>query len=108
MTTPPKRTPKRFTDEQKAELTVIVEEAINAVIVSAVTKAIRTELKDAGIRVDGQSNQDAAAADFHFLRKIRLWFEGTSSKVGGALILTIVGGFTWLFVIGAQAFFNKP
>jgi hypothetical protein len=102
--TPPKRR-GGFTEAQKIELTLIIDAAVKA----AVAPAVRQELKDAGLRVDGDANQNSADADFKFLRKVRLWFEGGSAKVGGAIILSAVGGIAWLLMIGAQAFFNnKP
>lgn len=76
-------------------------------LVKVVRAAVRAEFSAAGMRVDAPADVDEAREDFRFLRKIRLWFEGTSSKIGGALILTIVGGFTWLVLAGAQAFFQS-
>jgi hypothetical protein len=102
--TPPKHR-GGFSEAQKAELTLIIDSAVKA----AVAPAVRQELRDAGLRVDGDRNQTLAGADFAFLRKVRLWFDGGSAKIGGAIILSIVGGIAWLLVMGAQAFFqNKP
>lgn len=69
--------------------------------------AIRAELKDAGLRLDGDVNQLAAGADFTFLRKMRTIFESASSKIGGAIVLAIVMGVASLFVYGAKAFLGK-
>jgi hypothetical protein len=106
--TPPKRRPPHtngFTEEQKEELAEIVDAAVKR----AMAPAIRAELKDAGLRLDGDVNQTAAAADFQFVRRFRLMFEGASSKIGGAIILAFVSGIVWLIVIGSQAFFSaKP
>lgn len=78
-------------------------------LIAIVRAAVREEFSAAGMRVDAPADVDEAKEDFRFLRKTRRWFEGASSKVGGALILTIVGGFTWLLVAGVQAFFQgKP
>jgi hypothetical protein len=105
--TPPKQTPPKqrggFTEAQKIELTLIVDAAVKA----SVAPAVRQELRDAGLRVDGDANQNSADADFKFLRKIRLWFDGASSKIGGAIIMVVVGGILSLFVYGAKAFFAK-
>jgi hypothetical protein len=106
--TPPKRRAhptEGFSDAQKEELAEIVDAAVKR----AMGPAIRAELKDAGLRLDGDANQVAASADFAFVRKFRLMFEGASSKIGGAIILAVVSGIVWLIVIGTQAFFSaKP
>jgi len=102
--TPPKHpASKGFTDHQKAELVSIIDEALRR----SMAPAIRAELKDAGLRLDGDINQVAATADFMFLRRMRTMFEGASSKIGGAIILAVVSGLVWLLVIGSQAFFAK-
>jgi hypothetical protein len=104
--TPPKRIGRHtegFSDAQKEELAEIIDAAVKR----AMAPAIRAELKDAGLRLDGDVNQTAAAADFSFVRKFRLWYEGTSSKIGGAVILAVVSGLVWLMVIGSQAFFQS-
>lgn len=105
MTPPKRRAPasRGFTDHQKAELVSIIDEALKR----SMATAIRAELKDAGLRLDGDMNQTAAAADFTFIRKFRLMFEGASSKIGGAIILAFVSGFVWLLVVGSKAFFAK-
>lgn len=105
MTPPKHRAPasKGFTDHQKAELVSIIDEALKR----SMAPAIRAELKDAGLRLDGDMNQVAASADFMFLRRMRTIFEGASAKIGGAIILALVSGVVWLLVIGSQAFFNK-
>jgi hypothetical protein len=77
-------------------------------LIHVIRAAVRAEFSAAGMRVDAPADVDSAREDFRFLRKFRLWFEGSSSKVGGALILAVVSGLIWLIVIGSQAFFNKP
>lgn len=103
--TPPKRQhhTNGFTDEQKNELAEIIDAAVKR----AMAPAIRAELKDAGLRLDGDANQTAAAQDFQFVRKFRLWFESTSSKIGGAFIMVAVGGVLSLLVYGMKDFFSK-
>lgn len=105
MTPPKHRQPpsKGFTDVQKIELAAIVDDAVKR----AMAPAIRAELRDAGLRLDGDANQTAAGADFMFLRRMRTMFEGASAKIGGAIILAVVSGLVWLLIIGSQAFFNK-
>ena len=104
--TPPKRpahNPKGFSEEQKIELALIIASSLK----TELAPAIRAELKDAGLRLDGDANQIAASADFQFVRRVRLMFESASSKIGGAIILAVVSGLVWLLVIGSQAFFAK-
>lgn len=103
--TPPKRQShtKGFTDEQKEELAEIIDAAVKR----AMAPAIRAELKDAGLRLDGDANQTAAAQDFQFVRRVRTMFESASAKIGGAIILAVVAGIASLFVYGAKAFLAK-
>ena len=106
MTAPkrPPANPKGFSEAQKAELAQIIASSLK----TELAHAIRAELKDAGLRLDGDANQMAAGADFMFLRRMRTIFEGASAKIGGAIILAVVSGIVWLLVIGSQAFFSKP
>ena len=61
-----------------------------------VRKAVRDELNDAGLRLDDADHQYEARADFMFLRKIRLSFDGASRKVGATVLVAIVSGLLWL------------
>lgn len=76
-------------------------------MIKVIRAAVRAEFSAAGMRVDAPADVDSAREDFRFLRKFRLWFEGSSSKVGGAIILAVVSGIVWLMVIGAQVFFQS-
>lgn len=70
---------KGFSDEQLAQIRA----------------AMREELSDAGLRLDGTDQQFEAREDFRFLRRWRLSWDGASKKVGGA----ILGGA--IIVVGA-------
>lgn len=61
---------------------------------ATVRNAVREELADAGLRLDGPDNQDEAKEDFRFLRRWRRSYEGAASKIGGAILLSIlaIGG----------------
>lgn len=59
-------------------------------------KAVRDELNDAGLRLDDADHQYEARADFMFLRKMRLSFDGASRKVGATVLVAIVSGLLWL------------
>jgi hypothetical protein len=105
MTAPkrPPHNPKGFSEEQKQELALIIASSLK----TELSAAIRAELKDAGLRLDGDANQSAASADFQFVRRVRIMFESASSKIGGAIILALVMGLTSIFVYGAKAFLGK-
>jgi len=68
-----------------------------------VRKAVRDEIKAAGLRLDDPQHQDEARADFVFLRALRRGTYGAASKVGMAVILAIVSGVGWLIINGFKA-----
>lgn len=68
-----------------------------------VREAVREELRAAGLRLDDADHMDEARADFMFLRKVRQAFNGAASKIGGAVILAVVGGMIWLVTAGVQS-----
>ncbi len=105
MTAPkrPPHNPNGFSDAQKAELAQIIASSLK----TELAPAIRAELKDAGLRLDGDVNQMAAGADFMFLRRMRTMFESASSKIGGAIIMITVGGILSLLAYGMKDFFTK-
>lgn len=72
-------------------------------LVAVVRAAVRAEFSAAGMRVDAPADVDEARADFMFLRKARAAFNGAASKVGGAIILAMVGGVIWLVTAGVHS-----
>jgi len=72
-----------------------------------IREAVREELKDAGLTLGDKEDNRAAAEDFRFLRSIRIKFESASAKVGGAVILAVVGGFVWLVVEAGKMFWAQ-
>jgi hypothetical protein len=74
---------KGFTDEQMAQLRA----------------AFRDELADAGLRIDGPEHVDDAREDFRFLRRLRLIWDSSVSKVGSAVLTALVG--VAFIIIGA-------
>lgn len=80
-----------FSAEQKQELEFIVR------------KAVRDELADAGLRIDGPDHQDMAREDFHFLRKLRFSMQGIAAKIGWAVITALIGAAIYLFTLGTNA-----
>ena len=74
---------------------------------ATIREAIREELKDAGLTLGNEANNMAASEDFRFLRRTRMKFESASAKVGGAVILAVVGGFVWLVVEGGKLLWQQ-
>lgn len=84
-----------FTASQVAQLTLIVKEAI------------REEMADGGLRLDGD-HIDQAREDFRFLRKLRTGIDGLASKIGWAVIAAILGGVVWIVQLGLNAWKALP
>lgn len=72
-------------------------------LISLVRKAVRDELNDAGLRLDDADHQFEAREDFRFIRKLRISFNGASSKIGATVIVALVSGLLWLVWYGIQA-----
>lgn len=53
--------------------------------------AMREELADAGLRLDGADHQDEAREDFRFLRRLRLTWDGSTRRVGTAVLTALIG-----------------
>jgi hypothetical protein len=73
-----------FSPEQLAQLEGVVR------------KAVREEMGDFGLRVDGPDHIDQAREDFRFMRRLRKAVDGVASKVGIAVIMAILGAVLWL------------
>lgn len=65
---------KGFTDQQLAQIRA----------------AMREELADAGLRLDGAEHQDEAREDFRFLRGLRRLRDNMSNKIGNAVITAFI------------------
>jgi len=77
-------------------------------LTGAVRNAVREELADAGLRIDGPDHQDAAKEDFRFLRKLRTGIDGLASKIGWAVIAAMLGGVVWVVQLGLNAWKHLP
>lgn len=84
-----------FTQAQLAQLT------------TAIRHAVREELADAGLRLDGEAHQDAAKEDFRFLRNLRKTWDGAVSKVGNAVLLAIIAIGGTIFGLGFWAWLQN-
>lgn len=83
-----------FSAAQLAQLETMVDKATR--------KAVREELADSGLRIDGD-HADSAREDFRFTRKFRLFVEGIAGKIGWVIIGSFVGLIIFLINLGANA-----
>ena len=83
-----------FTPEQMKQLESIIKPAVR--------DAVREELNDAGLRIDGADHQDEAREDFRFIRRLRKRVDGASARVGAAVLLSLTGGVIWLIMQGVN------
>lgn len=60
-------------------------------------RTVREEMASAGLRIDEAQHQDASREDFRFLRRLRLWVDGTASKIGWLVIAACVGAVMTIF-----------
>ena len=65
-----------------------------------VKDAVREALFEAGLRTDEMEHIQEARADFAFVRRMRLSFDGFASKIGSAVIVVIVTGLLSIMWIG--------
>ncbi len=72
-----------------------------------IRKAVRKELSAVGLRIEDAEQQEETREDFRMLRRARKAYDGATAKIGGAVILAIVGGLIWLVSMGAQSFMSK-
>ncbi|MDC9825689.1 hypothetical protein PRN20_18295 [Devosia sp. ZB163] len=74
-------------------------------LASVVKAAVREELADSGLRLDGSEHQDEAREDFRFLRRLRIGWDGTAAKIGNWVLVGVLvvagsiiatGFWTWI------------
>ena len=65
-------------------------------IEAVVRGAVREELADSGLRLEGAEHQDEARRDFMFLRSLRRGVNGTAAKIGWLVIAAVCGAVIWL------------
>lgn len=82
---------KTFTPEQIAQLRAVMRE----------------EWADAGLRVDDAGHQDEAREDFRFLRRLRLTWDGSTQKVGTAVLTALIGVALIIFGSGFWQWINS-
>jgi hypothetical protein len=67
-----------------------------AQIALVVKEAVREEMADAGLRLDGADHVDEARRDLMFLRALRKGVNGTAAKIGWFFIAAVLGAIVWL------------
>jgi hypothetical protein len=67
-----------------------------AQIALVVKEAVREEMADAGLRLDGADHVDEARRDLMFLRSLRKGVNGTAAKIGWFFIAAVLGAVVWL------------
>lgn len=67
-----------------------------AQIALVVKEAVREEMADAGLRLDGADHVDEARRDLMFLRALRKGVNGTAAKIGWFFIAAVLGAVVWL------------
>ena len=96
--------------QQSRALTELVEKVgrgFSDEQLAQIRAAMREELSDAGLRLDGTDQQFEAREDFRFLRRWRVSWDGASKKVGGAILggaIIIVGA---ILMSGFWAWINS-
>lgn len=87
-----------------ADVTISMsKDELRAMMRDAVSEAFR----NVGIRHDDDDEIEDTRADFRFLRHLRQGIDGAQSKVGAAVITTIVGGFFVILTLGLKSWFGK-
>lgn len=87
---------------QKVQASHLTPEQLTQIVRSAV----REEMADSGLRLDGEIHQDAAKEDFRFLRNLRETWDGAVSKVGNAVLLAVVAIVGTILGLGFWAWIN--
>jgi hypothetical protein len=77
-------TDETFSAAQLAQIALVVKEAV------------REEMGDAGLRLDGADHVDEARRDYMFLRALRKGVNGTAAKIGWFFIAAVLGAIVWL------------
>ncbi len=88
---------------QKVQASHLTPEQLTQIVRSAV----REEMADSGLRLDGEIHQDAAKEDFRFLRNLRETWDGAVSKVGNAVLLAVVAIVGTILGLGFWAWISR-
>ena len=88
---------------QKVQASHLTPEQLTQIVRSAV----REEMADSGLRLDGEIHQDAAKEDFRFLRNLRETWDWAVSKVGNAVLIAVVAVVGTIFGLGFWAWISR-
>lgn len=88
---------------QKVQASHLTPEQLTQIVRSAV----REEMADGGLRLDGEIHQDAAKEDFRFLRNLRKTWDGAVSKIGNAVLISVVAVTGTIFGLGFWAWISR-
>ena len=88
---------------QKVQASHLTPEQLTQIVRSAV----REEMADSGLRLDGEIHQDAAKEDFHFLRNLRKTWDGAVSKIGNAVLIAVVAVVGTIFGLGFWSWISR-
>jgi len=80
------------------EILPLAREELKAVL----REAIREELFAVGLRADEQAHVEAARRDFFFLRRLREATESAASRIGMAVMLSLVTGLLTVLWFGLK------
>lgn len=72
-----------------------------------IREAIREEFTACGLLASTPAERIEAQTDFQFLRRARKSYDNIVNKVGGAVVLAIVGGVISLIALGFNFKFGK-
>ena len=64
------------------------------------SKVVRDELADSGLRLGDPTHADENRKDFQFIRALRMGVNGVASKIGWTIIAAVLGGAIWIFTQG--------
>ncbi|WP_449395608.1 hypothetical protein [Devosia riboflavina] len=100
-------------ERDRAQQSRVLTEIVNAgktftpEQISQLRAVMREEWADAGLRLDDAGHQDEAREDFRFLRRLRLTWDGSTQKVGTAVLTALIGVALIIFGSGFWQWINS-
>ena len=84
-----------FTAQQIRQLEAVVE------------KAVKEAFADVGLRIESDTHEDEARADFVFLRKLRRSWDHTGTRIGNAVLVAAIAAAASIASAGIWALFRR-
>lgn len=72
-----------------------------------IERAVVRGLADIGLKIDEAKDWKEYREDFNFLRRWRKAYSDTASRIGGAVIMALVGGFMLIVALGFKSWLEK-